>query len=107
MAYSIGEFARLSGISLTAVPGFDPDRDYFGRDIEFPAKNINHELPGFIDKLIGEPLPILNASSIDRTPELASATACSCANSLSGTFCQMVTDLLPPIRLPPLVSQPD
>lgn len=58
-------FARLSGISLTAVPGFDPDRDYFGRDVEFPAKNINHELPGFIDKLIGEPLPILNASSID------------------------------------------
>jgi replicative DNA helicase len=57
-------FARLSGISLTEVPGFDPDRDYFGRDLEFPAKNINHELPGFIDKLVGEPLPILNASSI-------------------------------------------
>ena len=57
-------FARLGGISLTEVPGFDPDRDYFGRDIEFPAKNINHELPGFLDKLIGEPPSILNASSI-------------------------------------------
>lgn len=57
-------FARLSGISLTEVPGFDPDRDYFGRDIDFPVKNINHELPGFIDKLVGEPPTSLHASSV-------------------------------------------
>lgn len=48
-------FARLRGISSAEVPGFDPDREYFGHDVDYPAKNINHELPGFVDKLIGEP----------------------------------------------------
>jgi KaiC/GvpD/RAD55 family RecA-like ATPase len=47
-------FARLKGISLTKAPGFDPDRDYFGREVDYPVKNINHELPGFTDKLTDE-----------------------------------------------------
>lgn len=57
-------FARLSGISLTEVPGFDPDRDYCGQDIDFPAHNITNELPAFMDKLIGEPLPHLKGAPI-------------------------------------------
>jgi hypothetical protein len=44
-------FARLRGISLTNAPGYDPDRDYYGREIDYPVKNINHELSGFTDKL--------------------------------------------------------
>ena len=47
-------FARNLGISLTTVPGFEPDREYFGRDIQYPAHNLNHELIDFTDKLTTE-----------------------------------------------------
>ncbi len=57
-------FARLSGISPTEAPGFDPDRDYFGREVDYPVKNINHELVGFTDKLTGEPLDFFQTASI-------------------------------------------
>jgi len=57
-------FARLSAISLAGAPGFDPDRDYFGREVEYPVKNINHELGGFTDKLAGESLDFFQAASI-------------------------------------------
>ena len=57
-------FARLSGISPTQAPGFDPDRDYFGREVDYPVKNINNELVGFSDKLTGEPLDFFQAASI-------------------------------------------
>ena len=57
-------FARLSGISPTEAPGFDPDRDYFGREVDYPVKNINHELVGFSDKLTGEPLDFFQTASI-------------------------------------------
>jgi len=57
-------FARLSGISLAGTPGFDPDRDYFGREIDYPVKNINHELLGFTDKLAGELLDYFQTASI-------------------------------------------
>lgn len=57
-------FARLRHLPLSQVPGFDPDREYFGRDIEYPVKNINQELIGFQDKLIGEPLDSFLAAGI-------------------------------------------
>ena len=47
-------FARLRGISLLQTPGYDPDRDYFGREVDYPVKNINNELIGFADKLTPE-----------------------------------------------------
>ncbi|MBM9511368.1 DnaB-like helicase C-terminal domain-containing protein [Desulfogranum marinum] len=47
-------FAKLNGISLDHVPGFDPDREYFGRDIDFPAKNINQDVIDFTEKLTPE-----------------------------------------------------
>ncbi len=47
-------FARLRGISLAQAPGFDPDRDYFGREIDYPVKNLNNELIGFTDKLTAD-----------------------------------------------------
>lgn len=47
-------FARLRAISPTQTPGYDPDRDYFGREVDYPVKNLNNELSGFTDKLTGE-----------------------------------------------------
>jgi len=61
-------FARTGAISPAEVPGYDPDRDYFGREVDYPAANINHELAGFTDKLIGEPLDCLQRAAI--TPEV-------------------------------------
>jgi replicative DNA helicase len=61
-------FARLSGISPTGTPGFDPDREYSGREIDFPVKNINHELIGFNDKLAEESLDFFAAASL--SPEV-------------------------------------
>ncbi len=47
-------FARLRGISLKLAPGYDPDREYFGREIDYPVRNINQEIIGFTDKLTTE-----------------------------------------------------
>jgi KaiC/GvpD/RAD55 family RecA-like ATPase len=47
-------FARMRGISLAETPGYDPDRDYFGREIDYPVKNLNNELLSFTDKLTTE-----------------------------------------------------
>lgn len=47
-------FARLRGISPAQAPGYDPDRDYYGRDIDYPVKNLNQELIGFADKLTSD-----------------------------------------------------
>ncbi len=57
-------FARLAGISLVEVPGFDPDREYHGREVDYPAKNINHELIGFADKLADEHLDFFGTAAI-------------------------------------------
>ena len=48
------QFARLRGLNLAGVPGYDPDRHYYGQEIDFPVKNINNELVGFSDKLTAE-----------------------------------------------------
>jgi len=57
-------FARVGGLSLTGTPGFDPDRAYFGRDTDYPAKNINHELAGFTDRLAAESLDCFQAVAL-------------------------------------------
>ncbi len=48
------EFARRLHLDLHRVPGFDPDRDYSATRVEYPLKNINQELPQFMDKLTDE-----------------------------------------------------
>ncbi|WP_448871496.1 DnaB-like helicase C-terminal domain-containing protein [Desulfobulbus propionicus] len=48
------QFARLRKLPLGQVPGFDPDREYYGHEVDYPVKNINHELIGFVDKLTSE-----------------------------------------------------
>ncbi|MGD9949234.1 MAG: DnaB-like helicase C-terminal domain-containing protein [Desulfobulbus sp.] len=47
-------FARLCKLPLSRVPGFDPDREYYGHEVDYPVKNLNHELIGFTEKLTGE-----------------------------------------------------
>ncbi len=47
-------FARQSHIDPALAPGFDPDRDYTVSQVEYPVKNLNHELPGFMGKMTDE-----------------------------------------------------
>ena len=46
-------FARSMGIDLHGVPGYDPDREAFVRDVAFPTKNLGPELKKF-QALMGE-----------------------------------------------------
>jgi replicative DNA helicase len=57
-------FARLRKLPLAQVPGFDPDREYFGHEVDYPVKNLNHELIGFTDKLTGEQLETFEEAGI-------------------------------------------
>ncbi len=47
-------FGRQLHIDLRQVPGFDPDRDYTVSQIDYPIKNLNHELLDFMGKLTDE-----------------------------------------------------
>jgi len=40
-------FARIMGIDPHEVPGYDPDREAYVRDIVFPAKSLNAEMKKF------------------------------------------------------------
>ena len=44
-------FGRLKKIPLNRVPGYDPDRDYGVRQVNYPAKNINSDILGFMEKM--------------------------------------------------------
>ena len=44
-------FARQLHIDLRLVPGFDPDRDYAVSRVDYPVKNLNHELLDFMSKM--------------------------------------------------------
>ncbi|MBM9616221.1 AAA family ATPase [Desulfobulbus rhabdoformis] len=57
-------FARLSKIPLSQVPGYEPDREYAGSDIDYPVKNLNQELIGFQAKLTGEQASPLQKAKI-------------------------------------------
>ncbi|MBW2328727.1 MAG: AAA family ATPase [Deltaproteobacteria bacterium] len=47
-------FARQLHIDLRLVPWFDPDRDYTVSQVNYPVKNINHEILDFMGKLTDE-----------------------------------------------------
>ena len=57
-------FARLRGTRLAQVPGYDPDREYFGREVDYPVRNLNNELAGFSDKLTAESAARLHGAGI-------------------------------------------
>jgi KaiC/GvpD/RAD55 family RecA-like ATPase len=44
-------FARQRHLDLRLVPGFDPDRDYAVSQVDYPVKNLNHELLDFMGKM--------------------------------------------------------
>ncbi|MCI5116383.1 MAG: DNA helicase [Candidatus Electrothrix sp. LOE1_4_5] len=44
-------FARQAHLDMNLVPGFDPDRDYVASQINYPVKNINHELSDFMERM--------------------------------------------------------
>ncbi len=46
-------FGRMMGIEPQKVPGYDPDREAYVRDILYPAKNLNAEIKRFLS-LMGE-----------------------------------------------------
>jgi len=47
-------FARLKGINMEDVPGYDPDREPGGGDLDYPAKNINTDIQNFMDRMTDE-----------------------------------------------------
>lgn len=61
-------FARLRGNGLALAPGFDPDREYFGHEVDYPIKNLNNELAGFTDKLTNDQLALFQAGAV--SPEV-------------------------------------
>ena len=61
-------FARQLHIEQALVPGFDPDRDYAVSQVDYPVKNLNHELPAFVDQLTDEQLNRFAAMTI--SPEV-------------------------------------
>lgn len=47
-------FARQARLDLSQVPGFDPDRDHAASQTNYPVKNINNEIIGFMDKMTSD-----------------------------------------------------
>lgn len=60
-------FARLLALPLSAVPGYEPDREYIGHDIDYPIKNINQEVTNFAEQLTEEQQTLFQESGISTT----------------------------------------
>ncbi len=59
-------FARQSHIDLSLAPGFDPDRDYAASQVNYPVKNINHEVVNFMDRMTDDLIDRFAQSGISR-----------------------------------------
>jgi hypothetical protein len=59
-------FARQSHLDLSLAPGFDPDRDYAASQVNYPVKNINHEVLDFMDRMTDDLLDRFAQSGISR-----------------------------------------
>ncbi len=59
-------YARLALIKLSLAPGYDPDRDYDVTQVEYPVKNLNHEVTDFTDKISDQQLTRFAAMNISR-----------------------------------------
>jgi replicative DNA helicase len=59
-------FARQARITLSLVPGFDPDREYESHKITYPIKNINNELPGFSAKMTSDLIVRFSSEGISK-----------------------------------------
>lgn len=49
-------FGKRMDIDPTSVPGYDPDREPYARDVAFPTRNLKKEMDGFISMLKEEQL---------------------------------------------------
>jgi len=59
-------FGRIMGIEPQRVPGYDPDREPFVRDILYPTKNLNAELMKFISYMGDEEYAYFSRFGISR-----------------------------------------
>jgi archaellum biogenesis ATPase FlaH len=57
----------LAGINPVEVPDYDPERDNFLRQIEYPVVNINHEIQQYQDRLSDEIVGRFQQAGIDRS----------------------------------------
>ncbi|XCN72506.1 MAG: DnaB-like helicase C-terminal domain-containing protein [Candidatus Electrothrix aestuarii] len=60
-------FARQTHLDLSLVPGFDPDRDYAASQVDYPVKNINHEVRDFMDRMTEDLIKRFAQAGISRT----------------------------------------
>jgi len=44
-------FANLAGLDPSVVPGFDPDREIFLKNMDFPAANLNREIRSHVESM--------------------------------------------------------
>ena len=44
-------FARLASLDPSDIPGFDPDREFFQKNVNYPAKNLNHEILTHVESM--------------------------------------------------------
>jgi archaellum biogenesis ATPase FlaH len=59
-------FAKVMGISLEEVPGYDPDREPLSQPFDFPVVNINNEVKLYHDRLSDEILARFQMAGIGR-----------------------------------------
>jgi hypothetical protein len=59
-------FARQSHLDLRLAPGFDPDRDYVAGQVNYPVRNINHEVLDFMDRMTDDLMNRFAQSGISR-----------------------------------------
>ena len=59
-------FGRLSGIDPALVPGFDPDRSAFVRNIVFPGKTLNTDVKKYQTSMSQEQYDAFSALGVSR-----------------------------------------
>ena len=59
-------FGRLRGIDPKLVPGYDPDRTAYVRNILFPAKNLNNEIKKHQDSMSREQYAFFSAVGVSK-----------------------------------------
>jgi KaiC/GvpD/RAD55 family RecA-like ATPase len=57
-------FARMMGVNLDEVPGYDPDRELFRQQIDYPISNLNNEITLYQDRLSVEILARFQTAGI-------------------------------------------
>ncbi len=59
-------FAKLFGIDRSLVPGYDPDRELYVQDIDFPLQNINNDILKYQSSLTSEILTYFSGFGITK-----------------------------------------